>query len=64
MTDAHHVVIPTRADLEKTLAQVQDEEPSEDRTEAIAKLKAQIADLPKMHASLGVNADGSPKSAA
>lgn len=64
MTDAHAVRIPTRADLEKTLAQVEAEGPSEDRTEAIAKLKQQIADLPKLHASLGVNADGSPKGAA
>lgn len=54
------VKIPTRADLEKTLADVQAEDPSDDRTQAIAKIKRQIEELPALHASLGVKSDGSP----
>lgn len=56
--------IPTEADLKATLAEVQAEEDSPDRTEAIAKIKKQIAELPALHASLGVTADGSPVNAA
>lgn len=58
------IKLPTRASLEKTLADVEAEAPSPDRAEAITKIKKQIAELPEFNASIGVNADGSPKDVA
>lgn len=58
------VKIPVKADLQAALADVEAEPDSPDRTDAIAKIKNQIAELPALHASLGVDSNGSPKNAA